>query len=53
MSSCQVKYVYLSHLCLHIHINEHIYKLNGEKLKIINKTIQVSYNSQHGINNTH
>lgn len=53
MSSCQVKYVNLPHLCPYTHINEHIYKLNGEKLKIINKTIQFSYNLQHGINNTH
>lgn len=32
---------------------KHIYQRNGDKLKIINKNIQVSYNSQHGITNTH
>lgn len=32
---------------------KHIYQHNGDKLKIINKNIQVFYHSQHGITNTH
>lgn len=50
MSTCQLKHVNLPHLCLYTHI---INTFIGDKLNIINKNIQVSYNSQHGVTNTH